>query len=116
MKIPEFAKAIAGAVVAGLAPAATAAATSPQGVTASTGTASVIAAVVGFALTYFVPNASKAVKEGASGLVVTVKTDVGKFLTAFTAGLPGLVQSSAEAAIAPAPAAPAADAPVPPAA
>jgi hypothetical protein len=115
MKIPEFAKAIAGAVVAGVAPAAAAAGT-PQGVTTSTGAASLIAAAVGFLATYFVPNASKAVKEGASGLVVTVKTDVGKFLSAFTAGLPGLVQSSAEAAITPAPAAPAVDAPVPPAA
>ncbi len=99
MKIPEFAKAIAGAVVAGLAPVGTAAATNPQGVTPATGYASVIAAIVGGLLTFFVPNAASA-KAAVSGLVVTVKTDAGKFAAAFVAGLPGLVQSSMQAALA----------------
>ena len=103
MKIPEYAKALAGAVVAGLAPVASAAATSPAGVTQETGVASVVAGVVGGLLTYFVPNAKAAAQEAASGLVVTVKTDATKFLAAFTAGLPALVTSSAEAALTPEP-------------
>jgi hypothetical protein len=98
MQIPSFAKAIVGAVVAGLAPVATAAATSSGGVTTGSVAASVISALVGGVLTYFVPNG-----KGVSGLVVTVKTDVDRFLSTFVAGLPGLVKSSAEAAIQPAP-------------
>lgn len=98
MTFPPFAKAIAGALVGALAPVGTAA-TTAQGITPTTGYAAVIAAVAGAVLTYCVPNGPKA---GATvgGLVVTVKTDVGKFLAAFATGLPALVQSSAEAAIA----------------
>ena len=105
MTFPPFAKAIVGALVAALAPVATDAATNPQGVTGNTGIASIVAAVVGYLATYFVPNGG--VKGDASGLVVTVKTDVQAFLAAFAAGLPALVQSAASAALQPAPAAPA---------
>lgn len=97
MQIPSFAKAIVGAVVAGVAPVATAA-TTPAGVNSGSLTASVVSALLGGVLTYFVPNG----KGGASGLVVTVKTDVDRFASAFVAGLPALVKSSAEAAITPA--------------
>jgi hypothetical protein len=118
MKFPPFAKAIVAAILTGAAPSV-AAATSTGGVTSTSTVESVVAAVLGYVATYWVPN-GKSAKDVATGLVVNVKTDVGAFAAAFVAGLPALVQSSAEAAIQPAksaadvpaptdPAAPAAD-------
>lgn len=100
MSFPSFAKALVAAVLSGVAPVATAAATSPQGVTASTGTASLIAAAIGGALTWLVPNGAT-VKDKAAGLVVTLKTDADTFLSTLLAGLPALVQNAAQAALKP---------------
>jgi hypothetical protein len=99
MQFPPFAKAIVAAVLTGAAPSV-AAATSTAGVTTTSTVESVAAAVLGYLATYWVPN-GKSPKDVASGLVVTVKTDADKFLTALMAGLPSLVQSATQAALAP---------------
>jgi hypothetical protein len=99
MNFPPYAKAIAGSFVGALASVGTTAATTGS-VDSNSITATLVSAVAGFVLPYLVPN-GKSPKAGVSGLVVTVKTDVDTFLAKFVAGLPALVQSSAEAAIAP---------------
>lgn len=102
MKFPPFAKAVAGSVVGALASAGTTAATTGT-LDTSSGVAAVLSAVAGFVLPYFVPNGNAAAKGGASGLVVTLKTDAEAFLAAFGAGLPTLVETAAKAALEPAP-------------
>ena len=99
MNFPPYAKAIAGSFVGALASVGTTAATTGT-VDSNSVTATVVSAVAGFVLPYLVPN-GKNPKDAASGLVVTVKIDVDTFLAKFVAGLPALVRSSAEAAIAP---------------
>jgi hypothetical protein len=115
MNFPPYAKALAGSLVGALASVGTTAATTGS-VDSNSITATLVSAVAGFVLPYLVPN-GKSPKAGVSGLVVTVKTDVDTFLAKFVAGLPALVQSSAEAAIAPkadaAPVEPAPESPAP---
>ena len=96
MKFPNNTKAIVAAIIAALGPVATDATTNPQGVTTGTGVVSVIAAALGYGVTWYARNGSKG---GVQGLVVTLKTDADVFLAQLVAGLPDLVKSAAMAAL-----------------
>lgn len=100
MTMPNNAKALVAAVLTALGPTVAAAVPGSTGVGSTSTIESVIGAIVSYLGVYWTTN-GKSPKEAAQGLVVTVKTDVDKFLSAFAAGLPALVQSAAEAAIQP---------------
>jgi hypothetical protein len=96
MNISTIVKAIIAALGAGLIPAGLEA--SAGSVTATTIVGSVISALVAGVAIYVKPKGKQ-----DAGVVVTLKTDASKFLATFTAGLAGLVEDAARAALAPEP-------------
>jgi hypothetical protein len=94
-----YAKSIVATILGAVVPIITAAATHNGTLTSSDLITSVVTAVVSGLAVRQVPNA----KAAGSALVVTLKTDVDKFLATFLAGLSALVEQAAQAAIAPTP-------------
>jgi hypothetical protein len=108
MKFPPFAKAIVAAILTGAAPSV-AAATSTGGVTSTSTVESVVAAVLGYVATYWVPN-GKSPKDAAAGVLITAQVDAERFAAYLASQAPELLKGAVQAALnttAPAPAAPA---------
>jgi hypothetical protein len=117
MNLLAYAKAIAAFIVGAAAPLLSAAVANHGTLTSTDLKTALVTAILSGGTVLGVKNKDAV---SASGLVVTLKTDVDKFLAVITAGLPTLVEQAAQAAIAPpvappvvvAPAAPAVYAPV----
>ncbi len=103
MNLLAYAKAIAAFIVGAAAPLLSAAVANHGTLTSTDLKTALVTAILSGGTVLGVKNKAAV---SASGLVVTLKTDVDKFLAVITAGLPTLVEQAAQAAIAPPVAAP----------
>ena len=97
--IGAYAKAIAAFVIGAVAPLISASVASGGSLTSTDLKTALVTALLSAGTVFGVKN--KDTKAVVEGLVVTLKTDVDRFLAVFTAGLPTLVEQAAQAAIAP---------------